>query len=53
MDAAGFKRQPSIYLILADQAKILEEKQERILCQSAHFNPTGAIAQKRMASAHV
>ena len=46
----GFKPQPSIYLILAVQAKISDRKQERISCPSAHFNPTGVTAQRRMAS---
>jgi len=36
---AGFKRQPSIYLILAVKAKISEEKQERILMPKRTFQP--------------
>jgi len=36
---AGFKAQPSIYLILAVQAKISDRKQERILMPKRTFQP--------------
>ena len=36
---AGFKRQPSIYLILAVSAQTLEEKQERIFMPKRTFQP--------------
>jgi large subunit ribosomal protein L34 len=36
---AGFKAQPSIYLILAVQAQISDRKQERILMPKRTFQP--------------
>lgn len=38
-NGAGFKAQPSIYLILAESAKILDRKQERILMPKRTFQP--------------
>ena len=39
IDRAGFKAQPSIYLILAVQAQILDRKQERIFMPKRTFQP--------------
>ena len=38
-DPAGFQGQPSIYLILAVQAQILDRKQERIFMPKRTFQP--------------